>query len=61
MDPFYRYFKQRVSMGHSTVKVADEVPRDANGTIQSVEWTRGLEGVFKQNMKEDSLLRYMII
>ena len=53
----YRYFKQQVSWNHSTIKIADEVPRDDNITINTVYFTAGLENTFKQNEAEDTSLR----
>ncbi|KAJ8305297.1 hypothetical protein KUTeg_015842 [Tegillarca granosa] len=55
---FIPYFKQEVSWNHSTIKIADEVPRDDNTTISSVIFTAGLEEVFKQNKREDPLIRW---
>ncbi|KAJ8307805.1 hypothetical protein KUTeg_014644 [Tegillarca granosa] len=46
---FIPYFKQ---------EIADEVPRDDNTTISSVIFTAGLEEVFKQNKREDPLIRW---
>ena len=53
----YRYFKQQVSWAQSTIKIADEVPRDDNSTINAVYFTAGLEKLFKENQAEDSTLR----
>jgi hypothetical protein len=36
-----------VSWNHSTIKIADEVPRDDNITINTVYFTAGLENTFK--------------
>ena len=46
-----------MSWNHSTIKIADEVPRDDNITINTVYFTAGLENTFKQNEAEDSSLR----
>lgn len=52
-----RYFKQNVSWQSSTVKISDEVPRDARTTIDTVFWTSELEAVFRHNADEDPQLR----
>ena len=54
---FFRYFKQKVSEQHSTVKISDEVPRNDNSTISTVKWTARLEEIFKQNAQHDEYLR----
>ena len=54
---FHSYFKQQVSWDQSTIKIADEVPRDDNSTINAVYFTAGLEKLFKENQAKDSTLR----
>ncbi|XP_074641618.1 voltage-dependent calcium channel subunit alpha-2/delta-2-like [Tubulanus polymorphus] len=55
---FSPYFKQKVSLNHSTVKISDEVPRTDRGVIDTVMFTKELEEIFKQNAAEDRLLRW---
>ncbi|XP_063400495.1 voltage-dependent calcium channel subunit alpha-2/delta-2-like [Mytilus trossulus] len=55
---FIPYFKQEVIWNHSTIKIADEVPRDDNIVINNVYFTAALEQMFKQNQAEDSSLRW---
>ncbi|CAH1773823.1 unnamed protein product [Owenia fusiformis] len=55
---FNPYFRQPVSLSRSTVKIADDVPRDFEGTISAVEYTYALEKVFKENAARDPLLRW---
>ena len=55
----FSYFKQQVSWDQSTIKIADEVPRDHNSTINAVYFTAGLEKLFKENQAEDPTLRYV--
>ena len=52
-----RYFQQKVSKKHSTVKIADEVPREHRSVINTVHFTKGLEEVFIENAVRDTLLR----
>lgn len=54
---FFRYFKQEVSWNHSTIKIADEVPRDDTNTVEAVYFTAGLEESFKVNQAQDTSLR----
>ena len=56
---FFSYFKQQVSWDQSTVKIADEVPRDDNSTINAVYFTAGLEKLFKETQAEDPTLRFV--
>ena len=56
---FSSYFKQQVSWDQSTVKIADEVPRDDNSTINAVYFTAGLEKLFKETQAEDPTLRFV--
>ncbi|XP_069125986.1 LOW QUALITY PROTEIN: voltage-dependent calcium channel subunit alpha-2/delta-2-like [Argopecten irradians] len=51
-------FRQKVSWKQSTVKIADEVPRGATSTINSIHYTAALDEVFKQNRAEDETLRW---
>ena len=55
----FSYFKQQVSWDQSTIKIADEVPRDHNSTINAVYFTAALEKLFKENQAEDPTLRYV--
>ncbi|XP_013386854.1 voltage-dependent calcium channel subunit alpha-2/delta-2 [Lingula anatina] len=55
---FSAYFKQPVSFNHSTVKISDEVPRDDYLVINTVNFTNGLEELFKENAKKDRFLRW---
>ena len=55
-----RYFKQMVSLKSSAIKISDEVPREDQVTIDTVDWTAGLESVFKQNAQSDRQLRQAI-
>ena len=52
-----RYFKQQVSWDQSTVKIADEVPRDDISTINTVHFTAKLDKLFKENHEMDPTLR----
>ena len=54
----YRYFKQEVSWLQSSVKIADEVPRDDISTINTVYFTAELDSLFKENQKIDPTLRW---
>lgn len=47
------YFKQKVSLEQSAVKITDEVPRDHPNTINTVLWTAKLEDTFKENHNRD--------
>ena len=53
----FRYFQQKVSKQHSTVKIADEVPREHRSVINTVYFTEGLEEAFIENAERDALLR----
>ncbi|KAL3869469.1 hypothetical protein ACJMK2_042147 [Sinanodonta woodiana] len=55
---FNPYFKQPVSWNYSTIKIPDDVPRGDPSTIETVYFTAGLNELFKQNQKEDPLLRW---
>ncbi|KAL4236040.1 hypothetical protein ACF0H5_004426 [Mactra antiquata] len=55
---FNPYFKQQVSWDQSTVKIADEVPRDDMSTINTTYFTAGLDTLFKENQKIDPTLRW---
>ncbi|CAH1252963.1 CACNA2D2 [Branchiostoma lanceolatum] len=55
---FSTYFKQHVNTSYSVVKISDEVPRDDNATVNTVVSTSGLDEVFRNNSKEDPLLRW---
>ncbi|XP_052774120.1 voltage-dependent calcium channel subunit alpha-2/delta-3-like isoform X2 [Mya arenaria] len=55
---FNPYFKQQVSWEQSSVKIADEVPRDDPGTIDTVYFTTMLDSLFKENQKADPTLRW---
>ncbi|XP_041357381.1 VWFA and cache domain-containing protein 1-like [Gigantopelta aegis] len=55
---FNPYFRQSVSSKYSTVKIADEVPRDDKAVIDSIIYTTKLEEVFHQNAAEDPLMRW---
>ena len=41
------------------MKIADEVPRDDNSTINAVYFTAGLEKLFKETQAEDPTLRFV--
>ena len=56
----FRYFQQKVSKQHSTVKIADEVPREHQSVINTVHFTKGLEKAFIENAKRDALLRLAV-
>ena len=47
-----------MNTSYSVVKISDEVPRDDNATVNTVVYTSGLDEVFRNNSKEDPLLRY---
>ncbi len=47
------YFKQKVSLEQSAVKITDEVPRDNPNTINTTLWTAKLEDTFKENYNRD--------
>ncbi|KAK3089549.1 hypothetical protein FSP39_004513 [Pinctada imbricata] len=55
---FIPYFKQQVSWNYSTIKIADEVPRDDQVTIDTVVLSAELEEAFKENKRKDPLLRW---
>ncbi|GFR88739.1 voltage-dependent calcium channel subunit alpha-2/delta-2-like, partial [Elysia marginata] len=55
---FSPYFRQPVSFLNSTIKIADEVPRDDPHVIDTVLLTRKLEETFRENAKNDSRLRW---
>ncbi|XP_070196192.1 voltage-dependent calcium channel subunit alpha-2/delta-2-like [Littorina saxatilis] len=55
---FSPYFQQKVSKRFSTVKIADEVPREHQSVINTVHFTKGLEKVFIENAETDALLRW---
>jgi hypothetical protein len=52
-----RYFQQKVSEKYSTVKIADEVPREHQSVISTVHFTKGMEETFIENARTDPLLR----
>ena len=54
---FDMLFKQKVSMEQSSVKINDEVKRNAKSTIETVLWSAGLEQLFKENRQKDPELR----
>ena len=43
----------------SSVKIADEVPRDDISTINTVYFTAELDSLFKENQKIDPTLRWV--
>ena len=55
------YFKQKVSFVDSIVKISDEIPRNDPQTINTVVYTKGLDKVFKENMKRDKSLRWVYV
>ncbi|XP_067678444.1 voltage-dependent calcium channel subunit alpha-2/delta-2-like [Haliotis asinina] len=55
---FNPYFRQGVSINSSTIKIADEVPRDDPTVINTILFTAGLEKVFHENANRDPLLRW---
>jgi len=56
-----RYFKQQVSWIQSSVKIADEVPRDDPSTINTIYFSAKLDELFKENQKIDQTLRLAYI
>jgi hypothetical protein len=46
-----RYFKRNVSFDDSIVKISDEIPRNDPATINTVVYTKGLDKIFRENMK----------
>ena len=59
-DFITRYYKQNVSQEFSTIKIADEVPREEEMTVDTVNFTAKLEDTFKENAKNDDFLRWHI-
>ncbi|PVD23318.1 hypothetical protein C0Q70_16586 [Pomacea canaliculata] len=55
---FSPYFQQKVSSIDSTVKIADEVPREDESVIKVVYFTKGLEDIFLENADQDPSLRW---
>jgi len=55
---FSPYFKQKVSFEESIVKISDEIPRNLPQTINTVVYTKELDKVFRENMREDKSLRW---
>ncbi|XP_059149465.1 voltage-dependent calcium channel subunit alpha-2/delta-2-like [Physella acuta] len=55
---FSPYFRQKVSKLNSTIKIADEVPRDDPYVIDTILFTRKLEETFLRNAAKDPLLRW---
>lgn len=53
----YSYYKQNVSEEFSTIKIADEVPREEEMTVDTVNFTAKLEDTFKENAGNDEFLR----
>ncbi|VEL39830.1 unnamed protein product [Protopolystoma xenopodis] len=51
MLQFNPYFKQRVTINHSTFKVPDEVPRNLSTTIHAINWTYALEQTMRGNFE----------
>ncbi|BFY99384.1 hypothetical protein BsWGS_02424 [Bradybaena similaris] len=55
---FSPYFRQQVSALNSTIKIADEVPRNEKQVIDTVLLTAKLDETFLENAKKDPLLRW---
>ncbi len=55
---FSPYFKQKVSISESIVKISDEIPRNDRATINTVVFTKKLDEVFKSNREKDKSLRW---
>lgn len=55
---FAPYYKQNVSQEFSTIKIADEVPREEEMTVDTVNFTAKLEDTFKENAGNDEFLRW---
>lgn len=53
----YSYYKQNVSQEFSTIKIADEVPREEEMTVDTVNFTAKLEDTFKENARNDEFIR----
>lgn len=53
----YSYYKQNVSQEFSTIKIADEVPREEEMTVDTVNFTTKLEDTFKENARNDEFIR----
>lgn len=53
----YSYYKQNVSQEFSTIKIADEVPREEEMTVDTVNFTAKLEDTFKENDRNDEFIR----
>ena len=53
----FSYFRQNVSVLNSTIKIADEVPRDDPRVIDTVLLTARLEKTFKENAEIDNKQR----
>lgn len=53
----YSYYKQNVSQEFSTIKIADEVPREEAMTVDTVNFTAKLEDTFKENARNDEFIR----
>lgn len=51
-------FKQMISLTQSTVKISDQAPREHRDIIDTVAWSAGLDKVFKQNLGNDTDLRW---
>lgn len=51
-------FKQVISLSQSAVKISDQSPREHRDIIDTVEWSAGLDKIFKQNLGNDSDLRW---
>lgn len=49
-----------MSQEFSTIKIADEVPRMEEMTVDTVNFTAKLDEVFKENAKNDEFLRYLL-
>lgn len=46
-----------MSQEFSTIKIADEVPREEEMTVDTVNFTAKLEDTFKENAGNDEFLR----
>ncbi|PAA92856.1 hypothetical protein BOX15_Mlig015658g4 [Macrostomum lignano] len=53
------FFRQHITYNFSTIKIPDDVPRDLNETIFTVEWTYELERIFNETYQNDSSIRWL--
>ena len=53
----YSEYNKRVSEEQSTVKLPDEVTRDSAVVIDTIQWTAGLDDLFKDTRAKDPSIR----